>query len=169
LVKLATNIKTGTSQVRSSEVSFGQIGTIQTGFKQFGIKQTNSLQNGTSKIELLHIIPGQVSTTQVNSRQIDIQLDSRKVSLPSSILSEQFLNVHNPSSASINTINNSALSLWNNLIHPQSPFNINLEITNLPTGQLAEAQVTKFDYLVAPSVAQYLSTTMPTALVGTSI
>ncbi|MEP0877593.1 hypothetical protein NDA00_17430 [Funiculus sociatus GB2-M2] len=88
----------------------------------------------------------QVSPSQVDSAQIwTVHTNTSKIPLPSSISFEQFLSIHNSTPASIYTINNSAQTLWSSLLSPTTPLNINLLLTDLPTGQLAEAQITSFD------------------------
>ncbi|MBD1921886.1 hypothetical protein H6F77_12380 [Microcoleus sp. FACHB-831] len=85
----------------------------------------------------------QVNTVQFGSRQIN----PREIPISSSIAPEQFFNshIHHSFPASIYTLNNNALNLWHTLLSPQTKFDINLQLVDLPAGQLAEAQITKYD------------------------
>ena len=161
-------------QIGATEISTAQVGTTQVGFFQTRHEQVGATQIGTAQVDpiqssLTDVGITQVSPNQVNVNQIGIaqfssaQVDSSQVStfqinttqisptkipLPSSIPFDQLLSAysgHNSPFASIYTINNSAQTLWTSLLNPTNPLNINLQIKDLPTGQLAEAVVTKFD------------------------
>jgi DNA/RNA endonuclease G (NUC1) len=141
-----------TQHVKTQEISSTQISPTQ--ISSTHITPTTSADS--TQISSTQISPTQIDSTQVSSTQIDVsqinpaqfsttQIDSAKVSLPSSVTLEQFLSIHNSFPASVYTLNNSAFTLWNTLLSPTTPFNINLQLVDLPTGQLAEAVVTKFD------------------------
>ncbi|MEA5553208.1 hypothetical protein VB713_19905, partial [Anabaena cylindrica UHCC 0172] len=85
-----------------------------------------------------------------------MQLNPREISFPSSISAQQLFNLydfsfHTSSSTSTNTINSTAKTLWSTLFDPTNPFNLTLQITDLPTGQLAEAQITNYDQYGRPN------------------
>jgi hypothetical protein len=42
-------------------------------------------------------------------------------------------------------INNTVLTVWNESLQNTTLLNLNIEITDLPTGQVAEANITDFD------------------------
>ena len=147
----------GTVQIGKTEVSTTQISTPQIGFRQNRHEQIGSTQISTAQISLLQaslanigitqiattkvslnqVGISQFGSTQVNSTKVDsfqisaAQISPSEISLTSSIPLQQFLNIHDLSSSSINTFKD-------------NPLNLTLEITDLPTGQLAEAQVTEF-------------------------
>ncbi|MBF2009175.1 MAG: hypothetical protein IGS49_27970 [Chlorogloeopsis fritschii C42_A2020_084] len=50
---------------------------------------------------------------------------------------------------SIDAYNSNSLNLWNTLFDPT--FNIHFSFTDLPTGQLAKAQITQFDQYGRPN------------------
>jgi Bacterial Ig domain/PKD domain len=104
------------------------------------LDQIGSTEIYANKNILSGIIVQQVGNVQTNSTQIN----PSKISLPSSIALQQFFSSHNTSPTSIYDINNTALTLWNTSFYPTSPLNLNLVIKDLPTGQLAEAQITQF-------------------------
>jgi hypothetical protein len=61
------------------------------------------------------------------------------------------------SSLEIYDINNSELTLWNTYLQPTTPLTI--KIQDLPTGQLAEANITGFDPTGRPNAGTlYLDT-----------
>jgi hypothetical protein len=161
----------GTNQASITQVGIGQVGfsqfsTSQNGFTQIGIEQNHHLEVGFSKIGSTKI-----NTTQINSEVgipilgniintgIKIGIETRdvnpaeiqvtKVSLPSSISSSQFFSSHPNTPNLLTNIYSTAQSLW----HTTTPINLNFEITNLPTGQLAEATITGYDQLGRPNTA----------------
>ncbi|MDB9377893.1 hypothetical protein, partial [Nodularia sphaerocarpa] len=68
---------------------------------------------------------------------------------------QQFLGSHNSPLDVNNTFNqNNSLNFWQSQFNPT--FNITLQITDLPTGQLAEAQITNYDTLGRPKVGTIL-------------
>ena len=50
----------------------------------------------------------------------------------------------------------SAIALWNSLLKPQTPFDINIVIKALSTGQLALAQTTQFNEQGRPNGGTFL-------------
>ncbi|NET48228.1 MAG: PKD domain-containing protein, partial [Merismopedia sp. SIO2A8] len=92
-------------------------------------------QGSTAKTNSSKYSPTQISSTQVNFTE---------VSLSSSISLQQFLRSHTPNPQ------NTTVANWTNFLQPHSPFNLNIEITDLPTGQLAEATITRFDSIGRP-------------------
>ncbi|WP_396134999.1 PKD domain-containing protein [Chamaesiphon sp. OTE_8_metabat_110] len=67
------------------------------------------------------------------------QIDSTKFSLPSSITLQQLLTSHNPN------LQNTTVPAWTEFLQSPTPFNLKIEITDLPTGQLASATITGYD------------------------
>ncbi|MEM6716670.1 MAG: hypothetical protein AAF827_18950 [Cyanobacteria bacterium P01_D01_bin.6] len=67
------------------------------------------------------------------------QLSTTEIPLPSGITLQQFLSSHELSLQDITTSN------WTSFLQGLNLSDLNIEITNLPTGQLAEAQLTRFD------------------------
>ncbi|MEH2245265.1 hypothetical protein [Nostoc sp.] len=96
-----------------------------------------------------------------------------------SVQSENFFKfVHNTKPTFINTPNSTAPTLWQTLFDPTNPFDLTLQIADLPTGQLAEAQITNYDPQGRPNGGTILIDDDangigwfidPTPLVGTSI
>jgi Bacterial Ig domain len=170
----------GFSQISSSQNSPSHVGTSQISTSQFGegqptIPETGSKQIGSTQITAAQFDPKQVSTSQVNPSQIQyslinpipstqfdptpfhniarIQIDPSKVTFPSSVTLQQFLNSHDPS------LQNTTIPTWLEFLQGTSPFNLNIEICDLPTGQLAEANITGFDPTGRPNAGTlYLDT-----------
>ena len=69
---------------------------------------------------------------------------SAPVISPSIISSQQFDIVHNSTPLSISQLNSTAQTIWNTLLPSTTPIDITIKVTDLPTGQLADAQITKF-------------------------
>ena len=130
-------------EISTSQIGAGQIGTVQS-----SVTQVSSPQNSTLQKELFQPSATQVSTSQIESVQVSSQFKSGEVSFPSSIPSFDFVSIdpdHNWFTQSVYTINNSAIAFWDFLLKPQTAFDINLLVKDLPTEQLAEAQITKYD------------------------
>ena len=88
--------------------------------------------------------PAQVSISEFNSKEL---------SIPSSIASEEFIgsNFHDSTPETINELNNSATNIWSDLLQFSTQIDIDFQITDLPTGQLAEATITDFDQNGVPN------------------
>jgi large repetitive protein len=143
------------SQIGSPQVSLTKILPGETDTSEIGITQVGSRENN----HIEHTVSSEFGSAQVDAQGKIVtklgNLEFSKIPLSGSVTREQFFD-SNPVFESIDhthssipqyfdNINNSALNLWNNLLKPQTTFDINLEITNLSTGQLAEAQITQFD------------------------
>jgi hypothetical protein len=126
-------LKDSISHTSTSEVSFPQINT-----KQSSIGQVGSSKNDSSQASVLKFNPSQIQPTEV--------------SIPSSITSQQLFSgnlSHNSSPNLLTNIYNTAQALW----HTTTPIDLNFAITNLATGQLAEATITGYDQLGRPNTA----------------
>jgi hypothetical protein len=167
------------SQDSSSQIGVGQITPIQIDTFQISIPDNGTIQpcfyqGSTKEIGSTQISSPQISETQIGSTQVDIPQDSTfevnivaptfsfsnyhspsEVSLTGSVLFQQLFSGnfpdHNLPPTSTNTHNSNLLTFWNFLINPENPFNLTFQITDLPTGQLAEAQITKFDSFGRPN------------------
>jgi hypothetical protein len=133
------------SQVGSSQVGSSQVGSDQSTINDFGISQIGF---------------SQIDSTPDTSTKVDFsQVNLTKVSFSNSITTLQFFNIHNTFSTSIYDINNTSLTLWNTSLQSIRPLNLTIEITDLPAGQLAEANITGFDPTGRPnSGTLYLDT-----------
>jgi hypothetical protein len=153
-------LKSSTLQISASKGNSPELTTTQIGFSQIGVSQARVIQTDSTQVDSREISTVQsntfqVSSTQVNSAQANsIQVNISKVNssetntgkllFSSSIAVEQFFSSHNTSPTPIYNINNTSLPLWNSYLQPTTPLDLNLVIKDLPTGQLAEAQVTQF-------------------------
>jgi PKD domain/Bacterial Ig domain len=164
-----STVKTSLPHISSTQISMVQIGSSQSNFPHFGIMQTCPLQISPAQITRQPSAP-QISPTKVNIHQLSInevgirqdtaleissdqnnmpqddiaqinffQIDSTKFSLPSSITLQQFLTSHNPN------LQNTTVPTWTEFLQSPTPFNLKIEIQDLPTGQLAEATITGYD------------------------
>jgi hypothetical protein len=124
-----------TSQIHSNQSNSTQIAPTQFGFTQIGSAQVSPAQ----------VSPTQVGSTQISPTQIDLkqigtsQLNSREVSLTYGITLQQFLSSHHYN------LSNTTVPAWTSFLQGQTPFNLTIDIKDLPTGQLAEASLTSFD------------------------
>jgi hypothetical protein len=143
-------VKSGIPQIGIYQNSLIQDGFLYSGSNQTGIGQVSSiqidpLQIGIIKISTTQITPAQVSLTQTGKLQISstqisaTQINSWKISFPSSITLQQFLSSHNFD------LQNKTVPSWTEFLQSPTPFNLKVEITDLPTGQLAEGTITGYD------------------------
>jgi hypothetical protein len=141
---------TSVHQVSSTEVAVNELSISQIGLRQIGIAQISTPQIGSIQKSPIQIGSAQISSAQISSIQIspiqisptqidDTQIDLTKISFPSSITLQQFLRSHNFN------LQNTTIPTWTEFLTGTTPFNLNIEITDLPTGQLAEANITHFD------------------------
>ncbi len=153
-----------------------QVGTIQIGignisFIQEGIPQTTPKQIGTSQVGFSQNNFFQIGSTQTNSLQISTneffssgshkvfdQFNPIEVALPSTISLQQLngSNLPNSISPTHDLTSNYLTQLQSTLVtswHLPTDLNLIFNITNLPTGQLAEATITGYDQLGRPNTA----------------
>jgi hypothetical protein len=126
----------GSSKVSSIHINFTQIGISQNSFDETGARQSSIRQIDTSKFSL-----DQIASPKSNSTEIP---------LTSSISLQQFLGSHNYTSQ------NTTVPTWLSFLTNTTPFNLTLDIRDLPTGQLAEAQLTGFDANGKPNAGTLL-------------
>ncbi|NES94131.1 MAG: hypothetical protein F6K32_02710 [Desertifilum sp. SIO1I2] len=132
-------------QISAPQTSFLERSSSQVGTHEIGIFQDSPLEVSGWQIGIPKVSPS--SSSKVHLRDIQSwQTESSKLKDTSIIEFPEFFKAfHNSTPESINAYKDNALTLWTSLLQPQTPLNINLLFTDLPTGQLAEAQITKFD------------------------
>jgi hypothetical protein len=157
----------GSSQIGSSQITPTQVGGIQISIPDNGTVQPSSFQANTKQIGSSQISSGQKSLSQIGSAQVNIsqnspfevnhtilgnalgldQLNPSKIALSISIPSQQFFSSdfpsHNLTSDLVSRLKSSATNIWFALLKSETLCDINLQIKNIPTGQLAEAEITK--------------------------
>ncbi|EAZ91245.1 VCBS [Crocosphaera chwakensis CCY0110] len=84
------------------------------------------------------------------------QINSRKTPFSSLISSQQFGSIHHSTPEVINNLNNTATNIWSNLLQSETSLDITFQITDLPTGHLAEATITGFDPFGRPNAGTIL-------------
>lgn len=142
------NTSKGVTEKDRAQVGMTQVGTSQFSISQVSTPQAGITQIGTTQVGTTQVSPSQVGMTQVSPTQIGKnQTNPGKISFTSGVAPQQFFgsDLHNSYSQSVYDINTSVIALWNSLLKPQAPLDINLVVKDLPTGQLAEAQITHFD------------------------
>jgi hypothetical protein len=141
----------GLSQNRSDQITFPQIG-----FAEVGI-QVRSSQPGLTQVDATPVTTQSASTevrpTQVDTTQtISVNITSSETALPFNITLDHLVNRQwdilrhlVASDTSFTSYPKSTFVTWTEFLTGTTPFNLNIEITDLPTGQLAEANITHFD------------------------
>jgi Bacterial cadherin-like domain len=161
----SSSSEVGITQWAFSQIGKTEIGTNQDGFNQNSLRydgmtevsstqistfqpstpQISSTQISTTQISPIQLSSKEDSTTQIDIRQLGIIQPSRvnfnptEISLPSSITLQQLLSSHNPN------LQNTTVPTWTEFLQSPTPFNLKIEIQDLPTGQLAEATITGYD------------------------
>jgi hypothetical protein len=167
----------GATQVNTSQISTPQVSKTQIGLSQIGTPQISTIQVSPPQVGVLNVSSFQTGIAQVGSTEINVifanptqvspfengilqilgentrssQINTAKVPLPSFVSLEQLFTIHNSTLTLSNTYKDNPLNLWQSLFDPTNPFDLTFQITDLPTGQLAEAQITKFDSLGRPN------------------
>ena len=163
-------LQIGSGQVHVEPFHMGQASKPETSIAQINLGQTtpyhlSSTQVSTPQIGVIDANVGQNSSSQIDLSQIGIldgfatsmtQLNSSEITFSSSIPSEQFFSIHNSTPKITNVLNNSATNIWSDLLQPQTQLDIDFLITDLPTGQLAEATITGFDDSGVPNTGTIL-------------
>ncbi len=130
--------KMSSLQIGPSEIGTSEIGTVQdASFTEVDISKVSPFKVGHVEASISEISTSKVGTPQIVGF---LQHDSSKIPLSGGIALEQFFSsylfpgtwiLHNSTPEIINTFKD-------------NPLNITIEATDLPTGQLAEAQVTHY-------------------------
>jgi PKD repeat protein/DNA/RNA endonuclease G (NUC1) len=142
----------GVHQVGFSQVSPTQVSPTEIGSTQTGISQVSPTQISADQLSIPQFDSSQSSLNQISSTEIG----ASKISFASSISNEQLLSSHNSTPQIINELNNSATKIWSDLLKSETPLNIEFQITDLPSGQLAEASITGFDSSGVPKAGTIL-------------
>jgi PKD repeat protein len=136
----------GTIQGGQIKTSSTQVGSFEIGFTQGSLPKMSISQVSETQIDSIQHHFSQDSSTQVNTSQIathqlvrGFNFDSTEISLPSSITLQQLLSSHNPNSQ------NTTVPSWTEFLQSPTPFNLKIEIQDLPTGQLASGTITGYD------------------------
>ncbi|MDM9385690.1 PKD domain-containing protein [Chlorogloeopsis sp. ULAP01] len=141
--------QTSPTQINTEQIGSSQISPTQIDFFKISSPQANTPQVSTFKSSNLTINP--ISFTHFTNNAN--QLNPIKVTLPSFVTLQQFISSnspnHNLTSNLFSDLKYSSTNLWSTLFDPT--FNINFSFTDLPTGQLAEAQITNYDSLGRPN------------------
>jgi hypothetical protein len=162
--------KLGTFDSNSLQVAIKEHHANHVTVNEFSISQIARVEPTTSKITVSPFNISEVDITpfgaignsktsrlkldsiQNSSTQIDVSpFESGKVSLPSVISSQKLVssNLSHDNTYELNNIYFTAQTLW----HTTTPIDLNFAITNLPTGQLAEATITGYDQIGRPNTA----------------
>jgi hypothetical protein len=147
----ATLINIGSTQIGIPNNSFTQTTTThenppQIGSSQIGSNQVDLIQESSSQVDISQdntIKIAALSSILRGAEAVLNQFYSSKVTFPVSIPLQQFITSNFPTSffPSHNLNSNNLSQIQNNLLNLFDPtFNIDLQIADLPTGQLAEAQ-----------------------------
>jgi hypothetical protein len=124
---------------RVAQIGFTEINLVKINLSQVGISEISSTQIGSGRINEIQpiLIPGEIS--------ISSSIEFPQVFVSNSSFSFTTVETHTAFPTFIYDIKNTALTLWNTYLQPTAPLNLTIKVTDLPTGQLAEAQITGFD------------------------
>jgi DNA/RNA endonuclease G (NUC1) len=123
-----------------------QISAAEDSITHVQVSQENVHEGRIGEVSSIEVSSIQLATTQITSTQINpTQVNPTEIPLSSRITLQQFLSSHNFS------LQNTTIPTWTEFLTGTTPFNLNIEITDLPTGQLAEANITSFDSTGRPT------------------
>jgi hypothetical protein len=112
------------TQISSHKTGINEISVHKLGIHEISIRQDTALEVSPHQPDVTQIAIAQISSTQINPTEIP---------LTSSISLQQFLSSHNY------TLQNTTVPTWLSFLTGTTPFNLNIAVTDLPTGQLAVA------------------------------
>jgi PKD repeat protein len=157
-----SSFHTRSSNTSTLQDSLTQISPTQIDIFDDSVSQSRTTQISTTQVDTKQTSFRQIDSTEINSTQTDIlqldtsQIGTSKISFASSILSEQFFSIHNSTPQIIDELNNSATKIWSNLLKSPTSLDVDFQITDLPSGQLAEATITGFDDSGVPNAGTIL-------------
>ncbi|MEO0848372.1 MAG: DNA/RNA non-specific endonuclease [Cyanobacteria bacterium J06648_1] len=137
-----------------SENSIGEVNSFHVAFPKTTLEHTNSTEIGEAQVNLPEMTDIKLGITEVGipiNSPFNTFIPQSSKTLSSEILfapsvePEQFFSIHNSTPEITNVLNNTATNIWSDLLQPQTQLDINFQITDLPTGQLAEATITGFN------------------------
>jgi hypothetical protein len=144
-----TEISTDT--MTSDQFGMTQVGMTQVGMTQVGVSQINSQHFNSNQVSIAEIDSSQISSSKYRSAQIDPskidigeysfpEINIGKITFSSSISSQQGSSFYQLSliSHNFNPLLTDIYSTVQTLWHTTIPTALTFNITNLPTGQLAE-------------------------------
>jgi hypothetical protein len=135
----ASSNQASVSQVSSMQVDPLQIGIVKVGSSQVGSSQISS-QSSPTQISFAQISPAQVDELQIGSTQISsTQIDPWKLSFPRVASPQEFFSSHNFN------LQNTTVPTWTEFLQGHPSFNLNIEFSDLPVGQLADSSITSFN------------------------
>ncbi|NEQ97870.1 MAG: PKD domain-containing protein, partial [Cyanothece sp. SIO2G6] len=133
------NSSTQVGPVENRVIQFGptQIDVSQTSLSEVrrnkdGITQLSTTEIGFSEHNFVQLNASQINASQVKPGEI-------QVSVSNIVPIQELFTVHNT------PLQNTRKMPWANFLQGSTLFNLNIEIRDLPTGQLAEATITRFD------------------------
>ena len=158
-VSQITEGKICTPAISPTQVSF-----TQNSMTEIGIGQVNAKHSRPTQISPTQISPTQISPTQINIRQTaSSNSEISEIPFSSSVFSNELsfgdefsFNFHNSNPEVINRLNNTATNIWSDLLQTETQLDIDFQITDLPTGQLAEATITDFNDSGKPNAGTIL-------------
>jgi hypothetical protein len=159
-----------TSQSSMSQVSREQIGIPQNRLNQTRSTQISSKQIGSSQISPTQIYSFKISPSQVNTPQVSTfessnqatdsisfshftnnsqQFNSSEIPFSRFVPSQQFISSdfpnHSSTSSFVSNIKDTATNIWSDILKSKTSFDLNFQIKDLPTGQLASSTITSSD------------------------
>jgi hypothetical protein len=159
-----SSIQNGFSQIGSSQIGSDQIGISQIGASQITVPQfsdRSSSQISLSEVKIVQTKVAQIESNQIGSSEIFMTDRNQSLHLTkawSGFLMDIFpvLNVFPVSHSSdlpsiVSKTQNTTVPAWTSFLNSPTPFNLKIEVTDLPTGQLAEATITGYDSFNRPN------------------
>jgi hypothetical protein len=123
----------------SAEICIAQINSCHMNLGEVGVAKVSQTEVAPFQIVEIETYPAQINSAQIDSAEFAIEpYNTRKISFPSSIPSEQFFSSHNSTPEIINALNNSPTnsdSFGEQNIEPEAIYGINstnAPLTNIP-------------------------------------
>jgi hypothetical protein len=147
-------VETRLLQGSLTQIGIGEIAILKTMAGQIGLTQVSSAEIATEQTSTVTIGFTKIDSLQISVDQLTTQTKSAEIPFSSSISQQQFLGSDSSAFHNFN-LQNTTIPTWTEFLTGTTPFNLNIEITDLPTGQLAEANITGFDSNGRPTTGTF--------------
>jgi large repetitive protein len=155
-----SSIQNGISQISSSQIGSDQIGISQIGASQITVpnfSDRSSSQISFSEVKIVQTQVTQIESDQIGSGEIRLTTGNKNLNL-SEGRSESVVNIFpifhlSDAPQILFSLQSTTIDIWSDLLKAKTSLNFTFNITNLPSGQLAEGTITSYNTNGTPKTA----------------
>jgi large repetitive protein len=138
-----------------NQIGVGQIGASQITIAQ--VSNSNTNHTGFCKIETAQVKIAKIESDQIGSGEIRLTTGNKNLNLSegrSGAIVNIFPIFHLSDAPQIlSNLQSTTIDIWSDLLKAKTSLNFTFNITNLPTGQLAEGTITSYNLNGTPKTA----------------